>query len=207
MKALIIVDLQNDFMPGGALAVKGGNEVVPVANRLSSSCKFDLIVLTQDWHPSGHKSFASSSGEPVGTMGELNGKPQIWWPDHCVWGTPGAEFHKNLMTGRANLIIRKGMDRKVDSYSAFYDNDGSSVGLGGYLRDRNVGEVYVCGLATDYCVKFTALDAVKLGFNTRLFEDGCRPVNVNPNDGNKAIEEMKTAGIEILHSDVFTKIK
>jgi len=205
MKALILVDLQNDFMPGGALAVNEGDQVVPVANRLTTSLKFGLVVVTQDWHPPGHFSFASTNAKEVGTVGELGGKPQVWWPDHCVWNTPGSELHKNLLTGRANLIIRKGMDKAVDSYSGFFDNDGSPVGLGSYLKERSAREVYIMGLATDYCVKFTALDCVKLGFDTYLIEDGCRAVNINPDDGDKAIEEMKAAGIKVVHSDTLTK--
>jgi len=196
--------LQNDFMPGGALAVKEGDEVVPVANRLTSSLKFEIVVITQDWHPFGHASFASSSGEPVGTVGELNGKPQVWWPDHCMWNTPGAELHKNLLTGRANLILRKGMDKNVDSYSGFFDNDGTGVGLGSYLKEREATDVYIMGLATDYCVKFTTLDCNGFGFNTYLIEDGCRAVNVNPDDGANAIEEMKQIA-KIVHSDSLTK--
>ena len=205
MKALVLVDLQNDFCPGGALAVTDGDQVVPVANRLASSSKFDLVVLTQDWHPVGHASFASTSGEPVGTLGELGGKPQIWWPDHCVWNSPGAEFHKNLLTGRVNAVVRKGTDMNVDSYSGFFDNDGLPVGLGGYLKERRILEVFIMGLATDYCVKFTALDCVKLGFDTFLFKDGCRAVNLNPDDGENAIKEMKDSGVKVLHSDKFTK--
>ena len=206
MKALILVDIQNDFCPGGALAVNHGNEVVAVANRLSKSGAFNYIVLTQDWHPQEHRSFASNNdGAKVGTLGELNGLPQVWWPDHCVWNTPGSELHKNLLTGRANLIIRKGMDKAVDSYSGFFDNDGSPVGLGSYLKERSAREVYIMGLATDYCIKFTALDCVKLGFDTYLIEDGCRAVNINPDDGDKAIEEMKAAGIKVVHSDTLTK--
>ena len=206
MKALLLVDLQKDFMPGGALAVSEGDEVVPVANRLSSSLNFDIMVITQDWHPPGHKSFASNNdGAEVGQLGELGGKPQVWWPDHCVWNTPGSELHGNLLTGRANLIIRKGMDKEVDSYSGFFDNDGSPVGLGDYLKERGVTDVYIMGLATDYCVKFTALDCAELGFNTHLVEDGCRAVNINPDDGANAIKEMKEAGIKVVHSDTLTK--
>lgn len=206
MKALILVDLQNDFAdPKGALYVNKGEQVISVANRLTSGMKFDIVVATMDWHPSGHGSFASASGEPIGTLGELNGKPQVWWPDHCVWNTHGSELHKNLLTGRVNLIIRKGMNRNVDSYSAFFANDGSPVGLNGYLKDLDVTEVYIAGLATDYCVKFTALDAIDLGFNTYLIGDGCRAVNVNPDDGDKAIQEMRDAGVNIINSNIFTK--
>lgn len=206
MKALLLIDLQNDFMLGGSLAVKDGHQVVQVANRLITSGNFNLSILTADWHPPTHKSFASNNpGTKVGDLGELGGKPQCFWPDHCVWNTPGSEFHENLLTGRANLILRKGMNPEVDSYSALFDNNGSSVGLSGYLNDRGVKEVYISGLATDYCVKFTALDCVKLKFKTYLFEDGCRAVNINPDDGVNAINEMKTAGVTVLHSDKYTK--
>lgn len=207
MKALLLIDLQNDFTtPDGALSVKDGHQVVPVANRLITSGNFDIIVLSQDWHPPTHKSFATNNpGTKVGDLGELGGKPQVMWESHCVWNTPGSEFHKNLLTGRANLILRKGMNPEVDSYSAFFDNNGSSVGLSGYLRERGVTEVYISGLALDYCIMFTTLDCAKLGFDTFLFEDGCRAVNINLGDGEKAIEKMKNAGVKILHSDKFTK--
>ena len=196
MRTLLLVDLQKDFTKGGSLAVKKGEEVIPVANRLIVSMNFDLIIATQDFHPLGHSSFKT----------ENNPKE---WPVHCVQGTKGAELHDDLLTGRLDLIIRKGMKREVDSYSAFYDNDGSSVGLGGYLRDRltdpNVNPIYIMGLALDYCVKYTALDCVKLGFNTFLIEDGCRAVNICKGDDDKAIEEMKTAGIKIVKSDSLIK--
>lgn len=205
MKALVVVDLQSDFCPRGAMAVNEGDQVVPVANRLITSGNFDITVLTADWHPPGHGSFASASGEPPYTLGELGGKPQVWWPDHCVWSTPGAEFHKNLLPGRANLILRKGMDKNVDSYSGFFDNDGKSVGLAGYLKDRNVTDVYIMGLATDYCVKFTALDSVQCGFNTHLITDGCRAVNIAKGDGEAAIAAMEAVGITFVHSDKLTK--
>jgi len=206
MKALILVDIQNDFCPKGALAVANGDEVVPVANQLNTSMMFDYVVLTQDWHPMSHKSFAcNNENAEVGTLGELNGLPQVWWPNHCEWGTPGAEFHKNLMTGRANLILRKGMDHEVDSYSGFFDNAGRPTGLGDWLASQQVKEVYIMGLATDYCVKFTALDCAKLLFKTYLIEDGCRAVNLQPNDGVKAIEEMKSADIEVVNSTQLLK--
>lgn len=205
MKTLLLIDLQNDFMLRGALAVKDGDQVVPIANRLITSDNFNLIVLTQDFHPPAHKSFASNNpGTKVGGIGELNGKPQVWWSDHCVRNTSGADFHKNLLTERANLILRKGMNENVDSYSGFYDNDGNSVGLGSYLSERGAEEVYIMGLATDYCVKFTALDCAKLGFDTYLIEDGCRAVNINLDDGTNAIVEMKAAGIKVVHSNTYT---
>lgn len=209
MKVLILVDIQNDFCPGGALAVKDGHKVVPVANILAVESNFDLIVCTQDYHPPTHKSFASNNKDAKpGTLGELNGVPQVWWPNHCEWGTKGSEFHKNLMTGKVAAIFRKGMNEKVDSYSGFFDNkailDGKEVraatGLGGYLKDKGVTDVYVMGLATDYCVKFTALDALALGFNTYLITDGCRAVDLNAGDGDKAMAEMKEAGVKLVES-------
>jgi len=206
MKALILVDIQNDFCPKGALAVTKGAEVVPVANRLNTSMMFDYVVLTQDWHPSSHKSFASNNeGAEAWTLGELNGLPQVWWPNHCEWGNKGAEFHKNLLTGRANLILRKGMDPEVDSYSGFFDNAKRSTGLGDWLAAQHIKEVYIMGLATDYCVKFTALDCARLLFKTYLIEDGCRAVNLQPDDGAKAIKEMKSADIEVVNSTQLLK--
>ncbi len=207
MKALILVDIQNDFaFSVGALSVPKGEEVVAVANRLNTSAMFDYFILTQDHHPMSHKSFASNNkGAEVGTLGELNGNPQIWWPPHCIWGTPGNEFHRNLLTGRANLILRKGMDPEVDSYSGFFDNAGRSTGLGDWLTANNVKEVYVAGLALDVCVKHTALDSARLLFTTYLIEDGCRAVNLQPDDGKKAIAEMKKAGITIVTSKELLK--
>jgi nicotinamidase/pyrazinamidase len=205
MKALIVVDIQNDFCPGGALAVSKGDEVVPVANRLITSCKFDLIVATQDWHIPGHGCFASVSDQPVGTLGDLNGIPQVWWPDHCVWGTKGADFHKNLLIGRVNLILRKGFNKNVDSYSAFNDNAKKTTGLAEYLKSQGVTDIYVLGLATDYCVKFTATDGVDAGFKTHLVVDGCRAVNLKPNDGEKSITDLELSGVEIVDSATLLK--
>lgn len=200
MKTLVLVDIQNDFCKGGALAVKDGDAVVPVANRLIVEGKFDLIVATQDYHPPTHKSFASNNKDvKVGTLGTLNGLPQVWWPNHCTWGSKGAEFHKNLLSGRLAAIFRKGMDPEVDSYSGFFDNGRKHpTGLAGYLKDVGATELFVLGLATDYCVKFTALDAVSLGFKTNLVLDGCRAVNLNPDDGAKAVAEMKEKGVKII---------
>lgn len=196
-KALIIVDVQNDFVPGGALAVKGGDEVVEVINRLE--LEFDLIVATQDWHPKDHGSFASNHpGHAPGEIIDLFGLDQILWPDHCVQGTRGAEFVKGLNTHRIDRIFHKGTDLEIDSYSAFYDNGHrKSTGLADYLRERGVTEVYIAGLATDYCVKYTALDAAQSGFKVHLITAGCRGVNLQPDDSDKAIAEMREAGVEI----------
>ncbi len=200
MTALIIVDLQNDFLPGGALAVPSGDEVIPVANRLSS--EFELVVATQDWHPPNHGSFAvNHPGRKPGDVIDLNGIEQILWPVHCVQNTSGAAFAAAFETSRVERVFHKGTDPGIDSYSTFFDNARrKSTGLGDYLKQRGVRSVYVLGLATDYCVKFSALDAVDLGFQTFVVEDGCRAVALRPGDGARAIEEMKTAGANVVHS-------
>jgi nicotinamidase/pyrazinamidase len=199
-QALILVDIQNDFVPGGALAVARGDEVVAVANRAQRS--FVLIVATQDWHPKNHGSFASNHpGHEPGEVIELGGIPQVLWPDHCVQGTFGAGFHPALDTTRVRKVIRKGTNPEIDSYSGFFDNGHkASTGLGDYLRSEGVDQLFILGLATDYCVRFTALDARRLGFDTTLIEDGCRGVNLQPDDSLKAIEEMKQAGVEVITS-------
>lgn len=200
MKALILVDIQNDFCPGGALAVPAGDQVVPVANELMSC--FDLVVATQDFHPSDHGSFASQHDQVnVGDQFDLNGLLQIAWPDHCIEGTTGAEFATGLNSAGVTRVFKKGTDRAVDSYSGFYDNGRrNSTGLEAYLKDFGVEEVYVMGLATDYCVLFTALDAQEAGFKTYLVQDGCRGVNLKQGDVEKAIEEMESVGIQIVQS-------
>jgi nicotinamidase/pyrazinamidase len=199
-RALILVDIQNDFVPGGSLAVPHGNEVVAVANRLMPH--FDMVVATQDWHPAGHGSFASShSDAKVGDVVKLAGLPQMLWPDHCVQDTRGADFVPGLNIAGVHKVVRKGDDAGIDSYSGFFDNGGrKATGLETYLLSRGVTDLYVMGLATDYCVKFTALDAVRLGFRTHLIIDGCRGVNVRDGDIAKAVEEMAKAGVVILTS-------
>ena len=200
-RALIIVDVQNDFCPGGALAVPQGDEVVPIINRLTQSGYFDVIVATQDWHPSDHLSFASQHGKTPGELIELNGQPQVMWPDHCVENSRGAELVSNLESSRITRIFQKGQKREVDSYSGFFDNDHQTeTGLGEYLKSQQVGEVFVCGLATDYCVKYSALDAKALGFKTSLIEDASRGVNLNDGDVEKAVEEMKANGVLVVQS-------
>ena len=198
MKALLLIDIQNDFLPGGALAVAKGNEVVPVANRLMH--KYDVVIATQDWHPEDHGSFASQHpGHDIGEVVVLDGLDQILWPDHCVQGTSGAEFSPELNTAGIDHVIQKGTDRNIDSYSGFFDNARrKATGLEAYLRERNVDEVHVMGLATDYCVKFTALDAVDLGFKTSILMEGIRGVDLNEGDCQRAIDEMKSAGIEVI---------
>jgi len=200
MKALILVDLQNDFLPGGALAVLDGDKVVPLANQLQ--CVFPLVVATQDWHPANHGSFAASHpGKSVFTQTELNGLPQTLWPVHCVQNTPGAELAAALNRKRIDKVFPKGTDAGIDSYSGLFDNGHrKSTGLSEWLKAQGVTEVFVCGLATDYCVKFTALDAAEMGFKTHLIEDASRGVDLRPGDVKHAVEEMKRAGIGVVQS-------
>jgi nicotinamidase/pyrazinamidase len=199
-RALILVDIQNDFMPGGALPVAEGDQVVPVANRIQSA--FDLIVATQDWHPPNHGSFASQyPGKKPGEVVDLNGIPQVLWPDHCVQGTWGAEFHPQLERGRFAKVFLKGIDPDIDSYSGLFDNGHRrSTGMAEYLKAASVTDIYIAGLATDYCVKFTALDARTSGFNVYIVEDGCRGVNLQPGDSATAIDQMRAAGVKLIHS-------
>ncbi len=197
MNALIIVDLQNDFCPGGSLAVKDGDKIIPLINALQK--QFNLVLATQDWHPNDHGSFASNHNKKPGERIILNGLDQILWPDHCVQGTKGAEFVDGLDIGNIDKIFQKGTDRSVDSYSGFFDNGHKkSTGLGGYLKKKGVDDIYVAGLATDYCVKYTALDAAQLGFNTIFLKEASRGVNLQPGDVDKAIEEMINAGVKVV---------
>ena len=195
-KALILVDIQNDFCEGGALAVPNANEIIPFVNDLIDNGDFDLIVATQDSHPLDHKSFASNNGKQVGEMSTLNGQPQIMWPNHCVKNTQGIEFHSDLNMSKVDKVFPKGENKEVDSYSGFFDNDGlTSTGLDEYLKSQNIEEVVCVGLAQDYCVKWTAEDSKKLGFVTKVYIDGMRAVNLNDGDGEKAILEMVDKGI------------
>ena len=201
-KALILVDIQNDFCEGGALAVKDGDLVVPVANKLISlfNQNSDLVIGTKDWHPAFHKSFAINSNGNIGELGELNGLPQVWWPVHCVENEYGSKFHKNLKG--VDLTIFKGQDPEIDSYSAFFDNGKKhKTDLDKVLKDKNIDTLYIMGLATDYCVKFTVLDALELGYKVYLVEDGCRGVNISYDDSIKAIETMKNSGAIIINSN------
>lgn len=203
MRALLLVDIQNGFCPGGNLPVPDGDKVVPVANRLIDSGKYQLIVASQDWHPPGHGSFASShSGKQPFEMGELSGKPQMLWPDHCVQHTADSELHPELKAEEIDLIQQKGENPHVDSYSAFRDNDrDASTGLSDFLEDQGVTELDVCGLATDYCVKFSAIDALDMipGIKVRFIEDASRGITAEGVDA--AIEEMRARGIEIIGSE------
>ncbi len=191
-RALLLVDLQYDFMPGGALAVEHGDEVVAVACELAP--QFAIVVATQDWHPIDHGSFAANHpGASPGQLGELAGLPQVLWPVHCVQGTRGAELHAALPPLTA--VFRKGTDPAIDSYSGFYDNGKRrATGLGDWLSARAVRELAVLGLATDYCVKYTVLDALDLGFAVTLIARGCRAVDLTAGDGARAITEMRAAG-------------
>lgn len=201
MRAIILVDIQNDFCPGGALPVKEGDAVVNVANQVMS--QFELVVATQDWHPSDHKSFASQHpGLNVGEQFTLGDLPQIAWPDHCVQGTTGAEFHPKLDVESVHQVFQKGTDPEIDSYSGFFDNGHKrATGMGDFLLDQGVQEVYVLGLATDYCVKFTALDAIDLGLKTNLIVDGCRGVDLKAGDVDAAILEMESSGVVVMSSE------
>ncbi|MDP9836810.1 nicotinamidase/pyrazinamidase [Neorhizobium huautlense] len=203
MKALLLIDIQNGFCPGGNLAVPDGDAVVPVANRLIREGGYDVIVASQDWHPADHGSFASQHlGAKAFDMGELSGQPQVLWPDHCVQGTSDAEFHPDLEMDEVDYIQQKGENAGVDSYSAFRDNDHAALtGLAGYLKAQLVNELDVCGLATDYCVKFSALDARDMlpDIKVRFVSDASR--GIDPQGVKDAISEMKARGVGIVTSD------
>ena len=198
MRALLVIDVQNDFCPGGALAVPEGDAVVAVANRLMT--QYDVVAATQDWHPKNHRSFASNNrGAKVHDIRELDGLQQVMWPDHCVQGTRGAEFHPALDVARFHHVTRKGTDAAIDSYSGFFDNGHrKQTDLAKELRRRQVQRVDIVGLATDYCVKFTALDARELGFQVRVIAEGCRGVDITPGDARRALDEMRSVGITIV---------
>lgn len=200
-RILLLIDIQNDFLPGGALAVPYGDEIISIANQwISKSDFFDQVIATQDWHPKNHKSFASNHvGKSVGDVIDLNGTNQVLWPNHCVQNTEGAKISHKLNLEKIQRIFQKGANPEIDSYSGFFDNDHkSSTGLGAYLKEIGVTDVYLMGLATDYCVKFSALDCVGLGFKTHLIEAGCRGIDLNPGDVQRSLEEMEVAGVEIL---------
>lgn len=202
MRALLLIDIQNGFCPGGNLPVPDGDAIVPIANRLIDEGPYDVIVASQDWHPDNHGSFASQHpGKKPFDMGELSGQPQVMWPDHCVQGTADAEFHPDLDLEHIDYIQQKGENPAVDSYSAFRDNDQAAItGLAGYLRAQQVTELDLCGLATDYCVKFSALDAREMlpEIKVRFIEDASR--GIDSQGVNAAIEEMRAAGISICKS-------
>jgi len=200
--ALVIIDIQNDFCPSGALAVTDGDAVVPIVNRLQT--QFPLRVLTQDWHPADHSSFAANheGAEPF-SMTEMPYGPQVLWPSHCIQGSEGAEFHKDLQTNGAAVTIRKGFRSAIDSYSAFFENDRKTpTGLGGYLKDQGIKSLAVTGLATDFCVRYSAVDAAKLGFDVTLIEDACRAIDM---DGSlvEAMKDMADHGVKVAQSSAF----
>jgi nicotinamidase/pyrazinamidase len=200
MKALLLIDLQNDFCPGGALEVKEGDQVIPIANHLLDH--FPLVVATQDWHPADHGSFAAIYPfRRPGQVINLDGLQQVLWPIHCVQESFGAELVASLEQSKIHKVFYKGTEKNIDSYSGFFDNGHrKSTGLGDFLKEQGVTEVYILGLATDYCVKFSALDALELGFKVSLIEDACRGVNLQEGDVERAVGEMRTAGARILHS-------
>lgn len=200
MKALLIVDVQNDFIPGGTLAVSGGDTIVPIINDIQE--KFDFIVATQDWHPADHGSFASNHPEKsIGEFVLLQGVNQILWPDHCVQGSLGGEFHPDLNRDKWKPVFQKGTQCEVDSYSGFFDNNKQGdTGLSSFLKENGVREIFVCGLAADYCVKFTVLDGISEGFKTHLFVDATKAVNLQTEDFERAISEMENAGAVMIQS-------
>ena len=197
--ALLLIDIQHDFLKGGALEVPNGNEVIPIANAMMN--RFDTVIATQDWHPAGHGSFASTHNKEQYEVIDLHGLPQVLWPDHCIQGTHGAEFHPDLESDHFTQIIQKGSDPAVDSYSGFADNGGRiQTELDESLRNKGIDTLYICGLATDYCVKFTVLDAITRGYTVYLIVDGCRGVNQHIHDSQKAILEMEKAGVRLIAS-------
>jgi len=199
-RALVLIDIQNDFLPGGALAVADGDAVIDVANQLSE--RFDLVVATQDWHPENHGSFAANHpGKQPGDRIELDGLDQILWPIHCVQRTRGAQFAERLADIERAKVFPKGTNPSVDSYSGFFDNGRRvATGLGSFLKAEGVTDLYLMGLATDYCVLFTVLDACQLGFQSYVVTDGCRAVNLQPGDDLRALDQMKKAGAAIIAS-------
>lgn len=198
MHALLLIDIQNDFLPGGALAVAGGDEIIPVVNALMPG--FELIVATQDWHPADHGSFAANHpGKAVFETTDLHGLPQTLWPVHCVENTGGALFAPGLDTRRIARVFPKGTDARIDSYSGFFDNGHrGDTGLAAWLRGQGVTELTLCGLATDYCVKFTALDALECGFKVNLHAAACRGVDLQAGDCERAVREMEERGVVVL---------
>jgi nicotinamidase/pyrazinamidase len=199
-RALILVDLQHDFLPGGALAVPNGDAVLAPAVRQIRSGIYDVVVATKDWHPRGHGSFASAHpGAEVGTIGALKGQPQVLWPDHCVQDSHGASLHPSIPLERVDAVFVKGMDPSVDSYSGFFDNGRvHDTGLSAYLKARGITDVTVLGLATDYCVKWTALDAHSEGFSVRVLTEASRGVDLAPGDVGKALDELAAAGVAVV---------
>ncbi|PHM28626.1 bifunctional nicotinamidase/pyrazinamidase [Xenorhabdus budapestensis] len=207
--ALLLIDLQNDFCTSGTLAVKESEEVIEMANKAIELCQQHniTIIATQDWHPSDHMSFAVNSGQLVGELGELNGIPQIWWPVHCVQGQLGADFHPALNQSAIQKIFRKGENSQIDSYSAFFDNDHkNATRLHGWLSEQHINRLLILGIATDYCVKFTVLDALAHGYETYVIVEGCRGVNIQADDSQRAIEEMTAKGAKLTSLNEITTL-
>ena len=198
MKTLLIIDLQNDFLPGGSLPVADGDHIVPLVNELVHA-PFDLIVASKDWHPLNHGSFAKTHNKEPGDHILLNGIDQLLWPMHCVQGSIGSEFAPGWDTTRIDEVFYKGIDPHIDSYSAFFDNKSlKSTGLDAYLKEKGAKEIYIVGLATDYCVKYSVLDALQLGFEPYIVVDACRGVNIHPQDSEKAFRAMIAAGAKLI---------
>lgn len=200
-QALIIIDIQNDFCPGGPMAVHEGDMTVPVANRYAREfrARGECVLALQDWHPANHGSFASVSGEPVYTLGELNGLAQIWWPDHGIQGSAGAELHPGLDRSLIDAVFHKGQDVDVDSYSAFFDNGHRpKTELDSWLQARGITHLVMLGIATDYCVKYSVLDALELGYQVTVVKEGCRGVNLSPEDSDIAFAQMKAQGAVLI---------
>lgn len=197
-RALILIDLQKDFCRGGSLEIPDADTIIPLANQLQNV--FDHVIASKDWHPKGHVSFASSHlGKKVNDILEINGIQQVLWPDHCVQDTNGADFHSDLVTNKIEKIINKGTDKNIDSYSIFFDNaELCETECQDYLHIKNIRKIFIMGLATDYCVKFSCLDGAKLGFETYLIEDACRGVQLMSGDIERAIDEMKEKGVHII---------
>jgi len=199
-RALVLVDIQNDFLPGGALAVKDGDKILPAINTLLGK-PFDLVVATKDWHPHNHGSFATVHHKKTGDIVDLHGLPQILWPPHCIQGTLGSEFGPGWDKSKIEMVFHKGIDKDIDSYSTFYDNGHRrTTGLDDCLKARGIKNIYIAGLTTEYCIKYSVLDAIELGFNVFVVEDGCRGVNLHAGDDARALKEMRKAGATILQS-------
>jgi len=202
MSVLLVIDVQNDFCPDGALPVPDGDRIIPTINRLRTF--FDHVIFTQDWHPPEHMSFAENHpGKKPGEIIRLGNQEQVLWPTHCVQGSPGAQFHKRLIIHPTDAIFKKGTDPAIDSYSAFYDNGHRrGTGLSEYLRNIGARELSVCGLATDYCVKHTVLDALSEELRVKVFFEACRGVNLNPSDTENALKEMQQQGAKLVTAEV-----
>ena len=204
MRALLLVDLQNDFFPGGSLAVKDADKILPAIHKLLEK-KFEATIASKDWHPADHGNFATTHRKKQGEIIQLAGVEQVLWPVHCVQSTPGAQFAPGWDAGKVENVFHKGIEKDIDSYSTFFDNGKKrGTGLESYLRKKNILDIFIAGLTTEYCVKYSVLDALQLGFNVYVIADGCRAVNLHPEDEALAYEEMRKAGAHIISSDEVT---